>query len=455
MMMKKKISSRQLMKFSIICIFVLLLFFHINNFIKYDPKWGYDASAHISIIQEISHTNHWPTDNRYGTSNPPLYYFIAAYLYKYSHNIKLVQLFSLFLFALNIFLFYKCINLLSHHTLLKLALVVFFALLPVHLYVPYMINNYSLAHTLAFLSLYTLIALSKHSRITVINVIVLGGITVLAILASLTNLFLVIVVLAFLCLFPYRLFLPFQQWLQRIRNMVVFISVLLVLMIPYYSFKIQHFGCFFCTSHWQPSPVKLTQFYKVYPTRWYVNFNLKSLNYPDDSYDEKEGLWISLHKTLYGDYQTYLVDGKTHENVKVNSDSDPLGRVKSGRHYYDQRRIKNLRILHYMGLSISLVFMVIMCLNFKNMLHFFHNKRRSFFLQTLFILTIGAVFCQFLVYIFRYPNWVNVHSGYLLPAVFSLLVSLSMIKNTKLATGTAICLTVFSIVSYLTFFMRY
>jgi len=276
------------------------LFFHLNNFIKYDPNWGYDASEHISIIEEIAQTNQWPTDKRYGTSNSPLYYFIAAYLYKYSHNIKLVQLFSLFLFALNIFLLYKCIKLLSHHTLLKLALFVFFTLLPVHLYLPYMINNYSLGQTLAFLSLYTLIVLSKHYRITVINVIVLGGMTALAILTSLSNLFLVIIVLAFLCLFPSRLFLPSQQWLQRIRNMGVFISVVLVLMIPYYSFKVQHFGCFFCTLNRQLSPMKLTQFYKIYPIRWYVNFNLKTLTDPNLPNDEKEGLSISLHKTLYG-----------------------------------------------------------------------------------------------------------------------------------------------------------
>jgi hypothetical protein len=423
-----------------------LIVFNINNFIKYSPYWGFDGPGHIYLIRYISEFWSFPKEMVYGVSNPPLYYFLAAVLLKIFNNIKIVQLFSLILYFIDLYLLSKCINVLSKNTILNYSVLCFFALLPLNLHYAYMIFNYPLGHFFAILIIYLMIDSFLKESLSKKQIVLISLLTILSILTSLTNLIFLPLLIIYLVLFPY---LNLKHKLSAIL-IVAFVNALFLY--PYYVYKVNSYGNFLHITHRTKNKVNISELYKTYPLKFYYNFDLNSFNLPYAPNYMKDGMWILLHQTLYSDYFNYQVDSKH------SSDTIPTkGLINTGQHYIDKDKAMKFTGLNYMGIPISFFFLIVILSSLKNsFLFILDQKKTEYFLDLISLTAILLFFVQFLVYILQYPSYVNISSGYIFPAIFILCINLAIkFKSNLVQNIISLCLFMFSIMSYYTFFRSY
>ena len=440
-------SSRfsQKINFVYLSIVLLLLFFTINNFLNYSPLWGYDAKTHIKYFVELYSYGHIPMDLNY-SSNPPFYYLIAGLIYFLFHSLKLVQLFSLFLYLAFILFLCQSLKLINKgNKNLNFFIVVFFSVLPLSLSYGYMILNYTLGHFFSLAFLFVMIFLVQKKReLNFKWVGLIGVLSSLSVLTSFTNLYI------YLLSFLFVLFFPELNIITKIKMVFLLGLITLVMITPYSIYKIKAFNCFFCTSN-RPKAQTHLRLSQIYPSQFYYRFSLvkdfEEPYFPKNVYD---GILPLLHQSLYSDYFNYLPNLKTNRDIENKS-----GLVFTKPHYLNNERIRNLKILNYLGLPISLMFVVVFLLNLRDTIFFLVKRNKKFFINFLFTIAAGAIFFQFLMYILTYPDYVNIHSGYLYPLVFILLLLISKYFTNRWAVLlTMVFIASYSIMSYFTFFIR-
>ena len=392
------------------------LIFHIHNLIVFNPYWGYDGPSHIAHIQYIAtHLSNPPLDI-YSASNPPLYYWLSAAILKAFNSIKIVQLFSFVLYLIEVILMYFLLKKYSDNKFLNISITIFFSLLPVSLEMCYMIFNYPLGNFFSILIIYMLCIFDFKQVFTYKHAIALGLVIGLGILTSLTNVaFLIAAILFFL-------FNPYCDFKKRIAGAAIVIILCALLVVPYAVYSKKNTQCFLCTTNRVKTKLPIS---KVYPIEFYYKFDFSSFSnayYPNKLYTQ--GLWTTLHETLYGDYQNYLV-GPHLASENKNS----AGLILTSPHYVDERKIESLKILNYLGLPISLLFIITFAISSKRAIYFIFNKknRKKYFPDFFLMSIVVLLFAQFMDYLLQYPDYVNIHAGYIYPLFF--IGSLLVVKN--------------------------
>lgn len=289
----------------ILLLIIIISIFSINNFIKYSYEWGYDANSHMSMIQYIDSNNNLPAEG-YAASNPPLYYIFAAFIFKISKSMKIVQLFSLILYFIICFLLYKLVTIFSKNTFLNLSIIALFSALPPALNFAYMILDYSLGNFLSMLTLFVIFIFVIRKKMDFKSVVVLSILVSLGILTTLTNLAVFLTTLVIL------IFFPNVKYTKKIVQISVFIFLTTLIIMPYYLYKSNKYGDFFSAPNKAQTKKVITE---VYPLEFYYKFNLKDFDKPYATNNVYDGLWIILHQTLYSDYWNYLVSEKCSFNT--------------------------------------------------------------------------------------------------------------------------------------------
>ncbi|HSX57850.1 MAG TPA: glycosyltransferase family 2 protein [Candidatus Saccharimonadales bacterium] len=423
-------------------LFSLLAVLTLNNFLHYDPSWGYDGQYHLRYIDYVSKNFRIPTEIFY-TSNPPLYYFVAGVILKIFPSLKAVQFLSILFYSLEVGFLLFLLNRLYKNRYLTYTITFFFAMLPITLNFGYMVFNYSLSFFFSLSILTILVSLIKKQAINFKWVLLLSLLTSLGILTALNNLAILLVVIFFLLFFPYA------KFLSKLKFLLLTVVVTLVVVGPYYNFMIANYKCFFCTTN----RIKTTlTFDKVYPPEFYNKIDLTVLDNPISPNHLKDaGLWLMLHQTLFGDYFDYLVDARTQHFTKGNT----TGLLNTGWNFISVRKVLKLKAMEFTALPIALMLIATLFLNLKDGFLFLFFNRKEKFLNFIIALTSFGVFFQFLLYILNYPDYVNIHAGYLFPAIFLLLISVPQYFKHKYIFPIVIYnLLAFSLLSYYTFIFR-
>lgn len=434
----------------------LLVVFNINNFFKYSPTWGFDGKAHMYLVKYVAQYWQFPKEWVYGVSNPPLYYFVAAFIYNLFkiHSFKIVQFLSLVIYVADLLLLSSSLRKLMANEWLHLAIVVFFALLPVHLHSAYMIYNYGLSNFFALVLFYLMLYFYQKEKVEIAAYVWIGACAVAGVLTSLTG-------IAYIaCSIVYFLFIPSLSFKKKAIRTSILLLVMALLLYPYYEYKTKTFGSFFKITHRTASNVKALEFYKVYPLGFYFNFEMKAFKEPyitdefrDPAYRNQHlnwGAWTILHETLYGDYFNYQVDATSSDEGK-----DRTGLIHTGRHYISPQRARLLTVLNFVGVSISVLFLFVVMRWLLNSGLFFILRRKDLFIDMIFLVTLVLIFSQFFVYMLEYPDYVNISSAYIFPGIFLLSLGLArFLKHRWAVYLTVVLLLLYSATSYYTFWKK-
>lgn len=419
----------------LIALFLLFIcFYHVRNFFHYDPFWGYDESSHSAIIDIIAREGVMP-GNVYGSSNPPLYYYVASFFYKLYPSYKIPQLLNLVLFLTTLFLLWMTLNKVFKNRYFSFLLVGFYSFLPLNLNYAYMVLNYNLSHFLNIVTLFLIVKLLNEGKEAswkyLLGFIVLTVAGLMTSLTSLASLLTVVVYLVFCSKGLKRLILPL------VFTLGVFLGVL-----PYALQKQEQFGCILCTKHRVEAKAN-------YLPEFYYGFDVLTFEKPFSPHHLFDGMWPLLYQTFFGDYHNYLVDAKY-----AKRDTPPPGMVTSGIHYLDDVKILKLRTLNYLGIPIAiLIAFSFLAALFSILRSKFDLKNPKVGLHFMLLTYIGAYFMQLQSYIHNYPDYVNIHSGYLYPTVFAICILLVNVLNIFKKVGYALSaiFILFSLVSVVTF----
>jgi hypothetical protein len=401
----------------------------------------YDADGHIHVLDFIAkNLSLLPLSDGYAASNPPFYYILSAFILMLGQSIKLVQLLSFFAFTGGVVIIKKTIESVSDQKLLNLGVVAFFSFLPISLDYAYMVMNYSLGYQLAiYVFCYCIWIEYYHNFSKWFHSVALGLLLGLGMLTSLTNFATVAV-----CLF-FVLFLSRAEWICRLKSLLVISLVLFAVSFPYFSKKNRDLNCVFCTLN----RIESSQpFYQIYPTKFYYRFPLKVLEKPYASEYLTSGLWPILHQTFYSDYFNYLVGPSLSRN---SVSSKP--RMFTGLHWIDEPRIRQFQVLNCVGIVLSIFFMYAGLISLKKV---FYRADEDINIDLFLLLICFTYFAQFMVYIHKYPNYVNIHAGYLYPAAAAFLIlTVKSFKDKKwFSIGFSSLAFVYSVVSGITFWLR-
>jgi hypothetical protein len=410
-------NTRWKMRILKLLLLALLFILPVNNFILYNPQWGYDGAEHISSIIKIA-TEHHRANEGYASSNPPLYYYLAATIYKLTKSIKFIQFLSLISYLGYLFLLYRLIGLFRDNWFIKYSFTAFFSLLPLTINYAYMIYNYAWGHLFSLLGIYIILKIAQKRRMEFVFSVFLGLVTGFGILTSMTNLSLVAIVMSVFALFP-KVTIS-----KKIIHMVLFAVISCIIVMPYYNFKTKKYGDFLSAPNKGIKVhVKLTE---MYPLKYFCNLNIDMFKKPFALNYLEESFWIRLHQTTYGDYWNYLVNARNSNENAIQNDR----RVKEGKlfktspHYIDNVRIAELKILNYLGLPIALTLIVFFMISVYKTFFLFIRGDNEYITHFALVTTVIVFYLQFFAFIFSYPFFQCVHAGYTLPAFFALLLIL-------------------------------
>jgi len=440
-MIQKNIRHLGLLVFSFVfCIF------NLHNILVYDPFWGYDAPGHIRVAQYILEHHSLPVVGTYAASNPPFYYIWSAMILGLTGSIKMVQLSSFLFFTLGIGCFYQLLKIMKIAPSRSLVWTVFFSFLAVGLEYCYMVFNYGMGYAFSIFAIAIMASLflKKPGPNTKWAIIGIGILIGLGMLTSLTNCAIIIACACGIFL------LPDLKLTKRLAYFSILILTVGAMVFPYYKYKMQQYDCFFCTKNRIESKRALTEAYDPY---FYYGFPATGFDkpyYPNDRFT----LWLTLHETFYGDYFEYLI-GPSYANTTAPAVGRDLPLTLVGQHFIGPNRIAEMRILNILGLGISGFLILALGQSLLRSWKFFRGTDADGALDCFLLLSMAGVFAQFLVYIHRYPNGVNVHSGYLYPAVFCwLILAARNLKKPGLFAPCAVFCSAYSLMSFWTFWLH-
>jgi len=423
-----------------------LALFHVHNFVVYDPGWGYDGAAHILLVRLFSESMEFSPLGVYGGTNPPLYYVLAGRILTSLDSLKAVQAFSLVLFATSLIVIWIALRRLCGDSPLRWPILVFFALNPLHLAYAYMVFNYSLAQTIALCFVCALMVLAGRGGLArpAVAAAALGLSAAAAVWTSLTNLALLPIGAAFFSCYPSL------SKRTRVLATAVFLGVSLTTIAPYAVLKNLEEGCSFCTRN---RPATARSFSEVYPARYYYWMSLRPFHQPHVPHYWKDGMWPVLYQTYFSDYFNYLVGPRYALTGKAP------GLVTVGPHSTDALRTTEFTLLNYLGLPLAGAMLAALAMSGWNAWRYFRRGQADLFVDVIVCLATLAYFAQFLAYIHRYPDYVNIHAGYLLPTTVPLWIQVGRRLAPGPGTTTTArilfaCLALYSTLAGATFFLR-
>jgi hypothetical protein len=413
--------------------------FNLWNFLHYQPQWGYDGVEHVAAVKHLLSHLAMPTRG-YASTNPPAYYAVAALFLYLSGSLKVVQFLSLILYSINLALLARLLWQATENPWLRWGLLTLFALLPPHLAYAYMVFNYSLSTSLAILSLFLMRSYLSRPEPTLRRIVLVAIVTGVGILTALSNLFLIPTGICLAILGAGRLS-------RRALAAFLFVAVAASVVAPYAILHHKTTGCFLCTGNRIPTRRSVFQ---VYPREFYYHVSATALELPFYPHHHRDGLWPILYHTLFGDYYGYLVP----ERLTDATGGGP-GLVSTGRHFIDSGRIGQLNALSRLALPIGLLFLAATVSLARKSFCWLRGQRTPLTREAvLSVIAGGAIFCQFLLYIHRYPNYVNIHSGYLFPGVFLLCAESARLVRGRLTTAVvATTLAIYCGAAYWTFIL--
>lgn len=423
-----------------------LALFHVHNSLVYDPAWGYDGPGHILLVRLHSESVEFNPLAIYGGTNPPLYYLLAGKILSATNSLKAVQAFSLLLFASNLIVIWIALRRVCRHSPLRWPLLLFFSLNPLHLAYAYMILNYSLAQSIAIIFLCLLLILAMRDRLPPPRFVVpgLGLVAAAGVWTSITNVALLPIGAMFLLLHPSA------SQRTRVLATTAFLAVSFAAVTPYAMVRNLEQGCFLCTAH---RPGTGRAFYEVYPARYYYWVSLKPFHQPHVPYFWKDGMWPVLYQTYFSDYFNYLVGPRY-----ALSGRDPA-LTKVGPHSTDTLRNEEFTLLNYLGLPLAAAMVAGLAISVRNSYRYVKTRQPGLFVDLIVCVSSVVYLAQFLAYIHRYPDYVNIHAGYLFPMTAPLWIQVAY----RLAPGPGVSsyarilvvgLTLYSAVAAATFFLR-
>ena len=387
----------------------LILGLSLHNFLNYDPRSGYDANGHFSHIHQIAETGEVRL-NTYSASNPPLYYWFMAALWKLTQGEKALQFVSLALYWLGCFVLFQALRLVGASVAMASLLTLGFAFLPVNLAYSLNVFNYALANPLLYLGVVYMLYLFR-SEITLARIALLALIASAATLTALTALSLVVLVGVFALIGPVS---KTPRW----KLLLTALGVMGIFLVPYFTARIERVGCATCSLHrgrpWEEWWLLRPLWYYL-PTRLTLLFQNPVQEGPFRDWD----MWTYLHGTTFGDYWNYLIS--PHNQYRPGFPV-PL----TGRHAVDAQRLRGLRIV--MGLALPVVALggwavLSQAVRWAKRGRDILSRGRS---ETLLFMFCVLQFAQFFVYCHTYRDPVSLHGGYLLGAYFALCVLLGI-----------------------------
>ena len=426
---------------------ISLALFHLHNFLVYDPGWGYDGAAHILLVRLFSESVEFNPLGVYGGTNPPLYYLLAAGILSGLKSLKAVQALSLALFTSSLGAIWIAVRQVCAGSPLRWPILVFFAVNPLHLAYAYMIFNYALAQAIAVTFVCGLLILATAGALSrpLLTAAALGLSAATGVWTSLTNLALFPVGAAFFACFPS---LSRQT---RVLTAAVFLAAGLAAVAPYAALKNLEEGCYFCTRN---RPATTRSFSEVYPARYYYWVSLRPFHQPNVPHYWKDGMWPVLYQTYFSDYFNYLVGPRYALAGHGN------GLTAVGPHSTDALRTTEFTVLNYLGLPLAAGMLAAFAISARNTWRYLTDGRPENFIDLIVWLASLAFLAQFLAYIHLYPDYVNIHAGYLFPITVPLWIQVAR----RLAPGSAAnpiaawvlgsCLALYSALAGITFFLR-
>jgi len=423
-----------------------LVLFHVHNFLLYDPTWGYDGRAHTLLVQLYSQSVEFDPLAIYGGTNPPLYYVVAGKILEATRSLKAVQAFSLVAFATTLTVIWMTLRTVCPESPLRWPIFVFFALNPLHLAYGYMVFNYALAQALAVAFVCVLLVLAVRGDRPPPRLLApgLGLWAAAGVWTALTNLALLPIGAAFLFLRPSA---PRRT---RLLTTIVFLAVSLVAIAPFAAVRNLEQGCFLCTAN---RPVSKRPFYESYPAHYYFWVSLRPFHHPHVPYFWKDGMWPVLYQTYFSDYFNYIVGPRY---ALAGTEATP---IKVGPHTTDARRNDAFTVLNYLGLPLAAAMLAAFAISVRNAWRHLRDRRPDGFAD--FIVCVASIvyLAQFVAYIHRYPDYVNIHAGYLFPMTAPLWVQAARRLAPGPAVGTVAGTLIVALVLYCataaaTFFLR-
>ena len=383
--MVKSSSYDRWWKLSLLLFVVTLAIFSIRNVLVYPAELGYDASGHLGHLIYLAENGKAPPNTLYSASNPPLYYWIGAGIWKVTQSRKALQVFSLLLYFLGCWLFFDLLRGNQVARLPRLALTAYYAYLPLSLNYPYMIFNYVLLNFLAVAAFHALSRFCKLRTLGYQNALILALLATLAVLTALSGL-----ALWALCFF----FLALSSDLKRaarVRLLAVYCSASLVVLTPYLAYRKMSFGCVLCSLHRGEERSGVRAFVPMAP-RKYVHFDFRVFDRPVYSPEVGylDGVSSFLYATWFGDYWGYL---STQGETQVSQ--------------WKADQLFGRRLLMWMGIPIT----------FATLYLFYRRRKVASLREALPLVGIALFFAQFFAYIHIYRSEVTWHSGYLWPCV--------------------------------------
>lgn len=423
-----------------------LALFHLHNFLVYDPGWGYDGAAHILLVRLFSESVEFNPLGIYGGTNPPLYYLVAARILTGLDSLKAVQALSLALFLGSLAVIWITLRRVCGGSPLRWPVLAFLAVNPLHLAYAYMIFNYSLAQAIAVAFVCGVVILAAAGTLPrpPLTAAALGLSAAAGVWTSLTNLALFPVGAA---LFAWHPSLPKRT---RVVAAVLFLGAGLAAVAPYAALKNLEEGCSLCTRN---RPATTRSFSEVYPARYYYWVSLRPFHQPNVPHYWKDGMWPVLYQTYFSDYFNYLVGPR----YALAGQGAALTSV--GPHSTDALRSTELTFLNYLGLPLAGAMLAALVVSVGNAWRYATRGRPDLFVDVIVAVAALAFLAQFLAYIHRYPDYVNVHAGYLFPVTVPLWIQAARRLapgpgTTPMAWGLGACLTLYSALSVATFYLR-
>jgi len=422
-----------------------LVLFHVHNFLAYDPTWGYDGRAHTLLVQLYSQSVDFNPLTAYGGTNPPLYYVLAGKILEGTGSLKAVQAFSLLVFAATLAALWVTLRAVCPHSPLRWPIFAFFALNPLHLAYGYMVFNYALAQAMAvaFVCILLILAVRDDRPLPRFLAPGLGLWAAAGVWTALTNLALLPIGAAFLY------FRPSASRRTRLVTTAVFLAVSLAVIAPFAAVRNLEQNCFLCTAN---RPVSSRPFYESYPAHYYFWVSLRPFHHPHVPYFWKDGMWPVVYQTYFSDYFNYIVGPRY-----ALAGTEPTS-IKVGPHTTDVRRDDALTLLNYLGLPLAAAMLAAFAVSVRTAWRFVRDRRPDRFADVIVCVASIVYLAQFLAYIHRYPDYVNIHAGYLFPITASLWLQvarrLAPGPGMGMVTGSlAVALTLYCAVAVGTFFL--
>ncbi len=238
---------------------------------------------------------------------------------------------------------------------------------------------------------------------------------------------------------------------KKIAGLGIYLVAVLCVLLPYLNYVQQFkFRNYFVVSHRNLDLYNPGKFGRAYPLSFYAAWDRRVWQYPYYPRFVRKGFWPILHHTLYGDYSNIQADSVTRRGASLPKDA-----IRTANHHLSRTRLKQLILLGILGAGISVFFGWFVLKSVCHAVIYFTKRLAKDFTDFILILALLFLFAQFFIYIQLYPEYVNIHFGYLFASVFVVCICAVRFMTTRwLSVVSSLYLFLYSGTAYLTFFKR-